>query len=80
MYYPWNDGNDYNRLCYTFQKQLLFNDEKLIIHIGKGGGLGHKLVSLLRSITYALLNNRPLRCLYLFNFLFNSDNATVILE
>ena len=53
MYYPWNDGNDYNRLCYAFQKQLLFNDGKLIIHIGKGGGLGHKLVSLLRSITYA---------------------------
>lgn len=40
---------------------MFYNKGPFIIHNGKRGGLGHKTNSLLHSITYALLLQRPLR-------------------
>ena len=75
LYYPWNDGNDYHGICLSIQNQLLTSKGGLLIHWGKGGGLGHKLVSLLRSITYSLANNRPLRIIMPESFWFSTSSC-----
>lgn len=60
VYYPWNDGVDYNTFCMSLKNRLESFKGPMIIHRGCTGGLGHKFFSLYRSITYALFLERPL--------------------
>lgn len=62
-YYPWNDNTDYDAVCRGIQKRLQSFKGPPIVHVGTGGGLGHKFVSLLHSFTAALVMKRPLSCM-----------------
>lgn len=62
-YFPWNDHVNYTLVCLSIQNKLNSFKGPPIIHQGYGGGLGHKLVSLLHSFTTALVLKRPLSCM-----------------
>ena len=62
VYFPWNDGINYTTVCENLKYQLNRFKGPILIHRGIRGGLGHKFVSILHSITYALLVRRPLLC------------------
>ena len=72
IYYPWNDGVgergmeswgvDYDRLCRIILKRVNSSSyEYTILNDGLWGGLGHKHVSLIVSITYAIVLKRNFR-------------------
>lgn len=62
-YYPWNDSTDYDAVCRGIQKKIKSFKGPPIVHVGTGGGLGHKFISLLHSFTAALVMKRPLSCM-----------------
>lgn len=72
VYYHWNDGVgdegmkmlgiDYDRLCHIIVKRVKSSSYNYtILNDGLWGGLGHKHVSLMFSITYAIYLQRNFR-------------------
>lgn len=67
QYFPWNDHLNYTVICKNVLKRITSNKTFYIISGSFNGGLGHKYISILHSITYAiLLRRRFLRKLLIF--------------
>ena len=71
-YYPWEDGvstvffvlsfQDYDRLCHILVNQLNTSSSGYTLTLNANrGGLGHKQVSFMLGISYALLLGRRLQ-------------------
>ena len=57
-YFPWNDTFNYGKLCRRVLSRISKNNTYFIIAGSINGGIGHKYLSLLYSVTYALLLRR----------------------
>ena len=57
-FFPWNDGINYGEICNKILKRITQNDTFYVISDSIPGGIGHKYISLLHSLTYAILTGR----------------------
>ena len=57
-YFPWNDTFNYGKLCRRVLSRISKNNTYFILAGSINGGIGHKYLSLLYSVTYALLLRR----------------------
>lgn len=57
-YFPWNDDFNYGKLCRRVLSRISKNNTHYIIAGSIAGGIGHKYLSLLYSVTYAILLKR----------------------
>ena len=57
-FFPWNDGINYGEICNKILKRITQNDTFYVISDSTPGGIGHKYISLLHSLTYAILTGR----------------------
>ena len=55
---PWNDSINYTSICQRILRRITQNNTYYIISGNLIGGLGHKYLSVLHSITYAILLGR----------------------
>ena len=66
-YYDWNDNIDYSILCNSIRQTIEQFKGPIIIHNGIPGGLGHKILSIVHSITISLLTKRRLYCILCYS-------------
>ena len=57
-FFPWNDGINYGEICNKILKRITQKDTFYVISDSTPGGIGHKYISLLHSLTYAILTGR----------------------
>ena len=57
-FFPWNDGINYGEICNKILKRITQKDTFYVISDSTPGGIGHKYISLLHSLTSAILTGR----------------------
>ena len=57
-FFHWNDGINYGEICNKILKRITQEGTFYVISDSTPGGIGHKYISLLHSLTYAILTGR----------------------